>query len=46
MPGFAAGMVPESDIITISGAGWPSGIYIVTVTTARGKQHSKTIVRY
>lgn len=41
-----AGMVPESDIITISGAGWPSGIYIVTVTTARGKQHSKTIVRY
>lgn len=40
-----AGMVPDSDIITISGIGWPAGIYIVTVTTSRGKLHSKTIVR-
>lgn len=40
-----AGVVPDSDRITISGAGWPAGIYIVTITSSGGKQHSKTIVK-
>jgi len=34
MPGFAAGMVPHSDIIAISGVGWPAVNYTIAVITA------------
>ena len=34
MHGFAAGMVPHSDIIAISGVGWPAVNYTIAVITA------------
>lgn len=40
-----ATITPYADRITLPASAMPPGIYIVTATTARGKQYSKTIVK-
>lgn len=40
-----AGITPYADRITLPASALPPGIYIVTATTAKGKQYSKTIVK-